>query len=241
LKESALCPASPQARVGVPQHSLTRTNIQSKKLLFSAGRSRPSAADKVRKVVPERVAWSHEQFTAELAKAKRVGPGELSNDALVSFCRGSYQSLRRLYWRDAGPFFVELRRRVKGGLIPNIPTMRAACDLLGCSTRTEQRVVKETVGRSTNQETNKKQTEREEMSRQETDSELVQDIQRYAFRKLRRLRGRESDRLRDVSKLVAEHCRRAARIEHIDDLDPTELVAPVGPASEAGRPASAHG
>src|ERR1700741_2056412 len=70
-------------------------------------------------------AWSADRFMRELERAKRVGPAGVSDAELLRFCQEGHRFVTH-FWIDAGPFFVELWRRIEQGRIANVRTKEEA-------------------------------------------------------------------------------------------------------------------
>ena len=102
---------------------------------------------KRRGVVPTGRTWNHRDFAREVDKSKAGGPGGLSDDELLYFCRGA-DGFFTHFWADARPFFVELWKRIEAGRISYIHTKTEACRLIGCSLRWAEKIVADTANGS---------------------------------------------------------------------------------------------
>ena len=135
--------------------------------------------------------WSAERFMRELERAKRIGPAGLSDAELLRFCQEGHRFVTH-FWIDAGPFFVELWRRIEEHRIANVRTKEEACRLLGCSSRWARMIVAGTA-----RDSNKHKAQ--------SDEDFADDIARYASNRLQLLMVRNSPRLSDICTLLEEH------------------------------------
>ena len=93
-----------------------------------------------RGIVSSEPVWGPRKFALELEKAKRIGPHKISDAALVRFCRGA-QIYFVHFWVDAGPFFIELWKRIEEGRMRGIHTKTQAAQLIGVSMRWIQKII----------------------------------------------------------------------------------------------------
>jgi len=61
------------------------------------------------------VVCSDAEFKREFETAKKIGPTKMSNNDLLSFCRGVNGYYHAHSWVDARPFFQELWERIDSG------------------------------------------------------------------------------------------------------------------------------
>lgn len=201
----------------------------------SNGLSYEAAEGDVPSVELDGATGSHEEFSLELEKAQAVGIPKLSNEALLNHCKGAYGQFKR-YWVNARPFFLELWRRLEDGLVPEIRTKAEVCERIGCSIRWAQMIVSgyaetrdqkkpgnppicegsslATQPHSADQQP-VKHAGSSRLDRILTAEEYVLDIQRFAFRKLRKVREQRLDRYRNVCGILAEDFRQACQIEAV--------------------------
>lgn len=218
---------------------LTLTNERVRNPIPPAGCGRPIAEADASDLVRDAAAWGHEQFALQLEKAKRVGPAKLSNEVLLDFCKGAFGHFRRYYWIQARPFFRELWRRLEEGLVPGIRTKVEACERIGCSIRWAQMIVSgyaekrnqkkpvtppECAGSSLPTQSlaaDEQPVEDAESSRGDRilkAEDYVIDIQRFAYRKLRKVREHQWDRYRNVCRILAADFRQASEIQRAAEV-----------------------
>ena len=138
--------------------------------------------------------WSTERFMRELERAKRIGPAGLSDAELLRFCQEGHRFVTH-FWIDAGPFFVELWRRIEQGDIANIRTKEEASRLIGCSSRWARMIVAGTA----------RDSNKHKATKPRSDEDFADDIARYASNRLQLLMVRNSPRLSDICTLLEEH------------------------------------
>jgi hypothetical protein len=150
-------------------------------------------------------AWSADRFMRELERAKRVGPAGLSDAELLRFCQEGHRFVTH-FWIDAGPFFVELWRRIEEHRFANVRTKEEACRLLGCSSRWARMIVAGTARESNKHKATKARTEVSSCApKQQSDEDFADDIARYARDRLQLLTARNSPRLPEIRTSLEEH------------------------------------
>jgi hypothetical protein len=149
--------------------------------------------------------WSTERFMRELERAKRIGPAGLSDAELLRFCQEGHRFVTH-FWIDAGPFFVELWRRIEQGRIANIRTKEEASRLIGCSSRWARMIVAGTARDSNKHKATKPRTEvNSGAPKPQSDEDYADDIARYARDRLQLLTARNSPRLPEIRTSLEEH------------------------------------
>ena len=170
-------------------------------------------------VVPIKRTWNHRDFAHEVDKSKAVGPGGLSDNELLRFCRGA-DGLYTHFWADAQPFFVELWKRIEEGRISYIHTKTEACRLIGCSLRWAEKIVAGTAKSSKKNRLNTK-SEGTRQGLERSNQDYIADITGYAEKKLQPLVAQgEWTRYSNVCKLLESFFAEARELEHRDDLNP---------------------
>lgn len=149
--------------------------------------------------------WSAADFTREVERVKGIGPGKLTNDQVFGFCRGAHTYFRGHYWADARPVFVELWRRIERHRIPGIRTKTQACQVIGCSLGWAEMIVS---GRAEHSNANKSaKSLKNSTGAVEAwgDEAYVDDIARYANRKLQSVMARDWPRFQEICGLLEQH------------------------------------
>src|SRR4029077_3737551 len=156
---------------------------------------------KRRSAVPTERRWNHRDFARETDKFKAVGPGGLSDDELLNFCRGA-DGFFTHFWADARPFFVELWKRIEAGRISYIHTKTEACRLIGCSLRWAEKIVAGTTKSSNKNRANTKfESTAQALARSNQD--YVADITGFVEKKLQPLVAQgEWTRYSNICKLL---------------------------------------
>lgn len=224
----------PAQREAVPRHQPARIDGQPTGRSSSARLARPTSAAGSTSLVKDGNELDHDQFALELENAKRDGPAKLSDSALVDFCRGAFGHFERHYWIKARPFFTELSARIEAGTIPEIPTKKKACELIGCSPSWFLKIVKGTpTKRSGGKRANKGRIKSAESTHPLTDAQLVVKIEQFALKKLERFRERDPDRFQRICTLVKQYFLQTLGLRDIDDLSPEEVSALCRPKNES--------
>ena len=154
--------------------------------------------------------WNPAEFTLAVSSISDVT--SLSNDDLFGVCRGAHHCYQFHYLADFQPFFLELWKRIEARSIPNIPTKREACRLIGCSLRWAEEIVAGTA-----------HDPKRALKPEPTDKEIALEINRYADETLSVVKA--EDRI-----LYLEICGRLAN--HFDK-QATHGVHSGGPEAES--------
>jgi hypothetical protein len=175
--------------------------------------SRPLPIAKARK--PD-VIWSHAEFGRELEKAKKIGPKNMSDSDLLSFCRGVSGYYHSHFWVDARPFFRELWDRINAGKLHM--NKSEACRRIGCTRQWANSIVS---GRADERRTVRAQAKGAKggtlisaVSASEalpTNEEFVHEILKRAFAKLEPLLSDHWDRYRSICGELAKHFDEASK------------------------------
>ena len=68
-------------------------------------KKRTKAATQLVKSKEPEVVWTGTDYERELERAKKIGPKNMSDEALVSFCRGVTGYYHAHFWADVCPSF----------------------------------------------------------------------------------------------------------------------------------------
>ncbi len=182
-------------------------------------KKRTKATTQIVKAKKAEVVWTHLDYDREVYEAKRVGPEKMSDEALVSFCRGINGYYRAHFWADARPFFLELWKRIDGGKLKM--SKSEACRQIGCSRQWANAIVS---GRADKDRAKAKQakTGKKLSTTILADEDYVHEILNHAFAKLKPLRQSHRNRYR---KICAELAKR---------FDKASKTPPAGKARAAG-------
>jgi len=161
------------------------------------------------------IAYQNE-FAAALSKAQQSGPGVLSNDELLGFCRKAFGYFESHFLIDARPFFVELWWRIEARRIAGIRTKTEACRHIGCSLRWAEMVIAGTAKDSNKHKAKAMRKECEVSSRTEalTDSDYADAIARYADNKLEPVKSVEWGRFQEICTMLEQSFAQAAKGLH---------------------------
>jgi hypothetical protein len=169
------------------------------------------------------VVWSHVEFGRELEKATRIGPQNISNDHLISFCVGfkAYYHGRLLI--DARPFFSELWRRIDKGELHMSKT--AACRQIGCTRQWANAIVS---GRADERREVRTKAKRAKCGNSvsamdastvlPTDEEYIDEILQIAFEKLKPLLASHWARYSTICKKLAEQFDEASKTAPVEKV-----------------------
>jgi hypothetical protein len=162
------------------------------------------------------VVWSHVDFGHELEKAKKIGANKMSNNDLLSLCRGISGYYHAHFWVDARPFFQELWQRIEFGKLRMTKT--AACRKIGCTRQWANAIVS---GRADKRRSDRAQAKEaksgnlvsagEEVAALPTDEEFVHEIRELAFAKLAPLLKDHWERYRTICAELAKHFAEASK------------------------------
>ena len=153
------------------------------------------------------VIWKHAEFGRELEKAKKIGPKNMSDSQLLSFCRGISGYYHAHFWVDARPFFQELWHRINVGKLEI--SKKEACRRIGCTPQWANAIVS---GRA-----DERRMVRSEAKKAKggnfvsasttllTNEEFVHEILKRAFAKLEPLLSDHWDRYRTICAELAKH------------------------------------
>ncbi len=156
------------------------------------------------------VVWSHPDFGRELEKAKRIGPTNMSNHELLSFCHGVNGYYHARFWVDARPFFRELWHRIKAGKLEM--SKKEACRRIGCTRQWANAIVS---GRADKRRSDRAQAKAAKSGNLvstvnastalPTDEEYVRGILKYTFDKLTPLLAGHWERYRTICAELSKH------------------------------------
>jgi len=176
-----------------------------------AGRSKP-----ITKAGKADVIWSHAEFGRELDKAKRIGPTKMSDNDLLSFCRGINGYHHAHFWVDARPFFRELWQRINSGKLRMSKT--EVCRRIGCTPQWANAIVS---GRADERRMVRAKAKGAKGGNLvstvsanavlPTDEEFVHQIMKQAFDKLAPLLKDHWERYRAICKELAEQFDEASK------------------------------
>jgi hypothetical protein len=152
------------------------------------------------------VVWTHLDYDREVNEAKRVGPEKMSNEALVSFCRGINGYYRAHYWADARPFFLELWKRIDGGKLKI--SKSEACRRIGCTRQWANAIISGRARAKQAKTGNKVSTP---ILTVEDDEDYVQKILNHAFAKLKPLLQSHRNSYRAICRELAKHFNKASK------------------------------
>src|SRR5205807_1055977 len=98
--------------------------------------------------------------------------------------------IKKYFWVDCERFFVELWKRIKEKRIPEVPTKKEACRLIGCSPRWAQLIVSGSANKRKKTEASGNAAHPHVHSKRpepRTNQEYVADIRSYAEKKVKAL------------------------------------------------------
>jgi hypothetical protein len=181
------------------------------KALTNIARSAPIATSRKPDVV-----WSHAEFGSELEKAKKIGANKMSNNDLLSLCRGISGYYHAHFWVDARPFFKELWQRINSGQMHMNKT--EACRRIGCTRQWANAIVSGRADERRSQHAQAKQAKGgtlisavNEVAALPTDEEFVHEIRELAFAKLAPLLKESWERYRTICAELAKHFTEASK------------------------------
>jgi hypothetical protein len=155
------------------------------------------------------VVWNHVDYERELYKAQRIGPEKMSDEALVSFCRGVNSHFQAHYWVNVRPFFVELWRRIDVGELRMSKT--EACRRIGCTPQWANAIVSGRADERRQVRAKAKEAKtRNSVSAVNgstallTDEEYIHKISKYAFGMLTPLLENHWERYRAICEQLAQ-------------------------------------
>ena len=178
-------------------------------------KKRTKAATQIVKAKKAEVVWTDTDYERELERAKKIGPKDMSDEALVSFCRGVSSYYHAHFWADARPFFLELWKRINSGKLKMSKT--EACRQIGCSRQWANEIVsgradkrRELRARAKGAKTGKKVSAVNASTSILTNEQYIDEILNQAFAKLRPLlsshRNRYKHNLQGVGRTLREGC-----------------------------------
>jgi hypothetical protein len=182
------------------------------------------------------IVWSQPDFDREVNKAQEIGPKEMSDTELLSFCRGAHSYFYAHFWADARPFFVELWKRIEEHKMPEVQNSKTeACKRIGCSIRWAQMIVRGTAKDSNAEKAKKKKIESEVTSPSQellTDDEYVTQVLRFAFETLEPLLRDNWERYRAI---CAELSKQFCEASKTPDADNQRLPGVEGKSVRTGQ------
>ena len=180
-------------------------------------KKRTKAATQIVKAKKAEVVWTDTDYERELERAKKIGPKDMSDEALVSFCHGANSYFHAHFWADARPFFLELWKRINSGKLKMSKT--EACRQIGCSRQWANAIVSGRAKAKQAKTGNKVSTP---ILTVEDDEDYVQKILNHAFAKLKPLLQSHRNSYRAICRELAKHFNKAWK------------TPPVGKASSGG-------
>jgi hypothetical protein len=162
------------------------------------------------------VVWTHLVYDRELYEAQQIGPKNMSDEALMSFCRGVSGYYHAHFWSDARPFFLELWQRINNGKLKMSKT--EACRQIGCSRQWAIEIVsgradehREARAKAKQAKSGNKVSAVSASTELLTDEEYLREILNHAFAKLKPLLQDHWNRYRKICAELAKHFEEASK------------------------------